>query len=84
MTQRCLVLTAAALATCGQLTQAMDVAFDADIVSEFLEYAETPVQSIKQRGDGKSPKNPIRSIKRTDKSLPTDKPFINFVTAPGV
>ena len=72
------------LAVCAASTAAAaDVSFDQDIMERFLEYAETPLKSIKQRGDPKTPKNPVRMIGRTDKAADTSKPFMHFVTAPG-
>eukprot|EP01048_Picozoa_sp_COSAG05_P007725 COSAG05_NODE_553_length_8711_cov_165.199257_7_plen_249_part_01 len=73
------------LALCGVAgyAAAQDVAFDQDIAAAFLEYAEAPLKSIKQRGEHKTPKNPIREIRRTDKTADTSRPIIHFVTAPG-
>jgi hypothetical protein len=62
---------------------AQDVSFDADIVAKFLEYTETPVKSVKQVGDQKQPKHPVRSIRQTKKGAPKDKPFMFIITAPG-
>ena len=63
---------------------AQDVQFDDDIVSTFLESAETPMKTIKQRGKPQSIENPIRSIKRTGgDNGPSAKPVMHIITAPG-
>eukprot|EP01047_Picozoa_sp_COSAG01_P103045 COSAG01_NODE_32549_length_579_cov_1.027083_1_plen_100_part_10 len=60
-----------------------DISFDADLVEQFLEYAETPLTKIKQRGPKKSSKHKVRDVRRTDPGASASKPLMHFLTTPG-
>jgi hypothetical protein len=63
-----------------------DVAFEPEIVSQFVEYSETPLKSIKQTGPPKNPKQPVREVLWTDAGKAkanTELPLMHIVTAPG-
>ena len=57
-TAAALRLSLAAAGLAAALSQ--DVAFEPEIVSQFLEYSETPLKTITQAGAHKNPKQPVR------------------------
>lgn len=65
---------------------AQDVAFEPEIVSQFLEYSETPLKTVTQTGAHKTPKQPVRDIAYTDSGKAKADlalPLMHIVTAPG-
>ncbi len=75
------VLVWAAAGVLGQ-----DVSFEPELVSQFVEYSETPLKTIKQTGPPKNPKQPVREIVWTDTGKAKanlELPLMHIITAPG-
>lgn len=65
---------------------AQDVSFDSDLISQFVEYSDTPLKSIKQTGPSKNPKQPVREMYWTatgKEKANMDLPTMHIITAPG-
>ena len=54
--------------------------FDEDLMQTFLEYSETPIKTIKQRGLIRM--RGVLRIQHTDQSKNNSKPLVQFLTAP--